>query len=97
VIEVMVGDQDQLEVLDADARAAEPRLERREGTVPVGAGVDQRQRLAPEQPGIDRADVRQWDRYLNDVVDGSFPSSRAGATGESTSVWQTFARMARGG
>jgi len=28
VIEVMVSDQDQLEVLDANARAAQPRFER---------------------------------------------------------------------
>ena len=42
-------------------------LERRERLVVARARVDQRQRVAAQQPGVDRADVRKRDRDRNEV------------------------------
>ena len=67
VVEVMMRQQDELHVLDPRAGAAQPRLERREGVVGVRAGVHQGQRVAAQQPGVDRSDVRQRDWDLDDV------------------------------
>jgi hypothetical protein len=53
VVEVVVRDQDELEILDRDAVPAELLLEGCEGVLVQGAGVDQRERLAPEQPDVD--------------------------------------------
>ena len=61
VVEMVVRDEDELDVLDADAVAAQAGLERAERLVVARAGVDQRERVAAQQPGVHRADVRQRD------------------------------------
>ena len=53
VVEVVVRDQEELEVLDRNAVLAELLLEGRERVLVQRAGVDQRERLAPEQPDVD--------------------------------------------
>jgi hypothetical protein len=62
VVEVVVGDQDELDVLQADSGARQARFERRQRLVVARAGVDQRQRVAPQQPGVDRAHVGEGER-----------------------------------
>ena len=59
VVEVVVRDQHELEVLEPHAGAAQAGLERGQRLVVARARVDQRQRVAPQQPGVDRADVRE--------------------------------------
>ena len=58
VIEVMVRDQHKLDVLDPQAVPGQLRLERGERLVANGPGVDQRQRVAVQQPDVDRAEPR---------------------------------------
>ena len=88
MVEVVVRHEDELDVLDPHAGAAQPGLERRERVVGVRAGVHQRQRVAAQQPGVDRADVRQRDWDLDDVFHGvgaACPPPLA-AEAESTSI-----------
>ena len=64
MVEVVVRDQDELDVLHRQREAAELLFERRERLVVVRPGVDQRERLAGEQPEVDRPEIgdRQHDR-----------------------------------
>ena len=63
VVEVVVRDQqDELEVLERAPASAQARLERGQRLVRARAGVDERQRVAAQQPCVDRADVRQRER-----------------------------------
>ena len=59
VVEVVMRDQHQLDVLHAMPGGAQADLERRQRLVVARTGVDQRQRVTPQQPGVHRADVRQ--------------------------------------
>ena len=59
---------DELDVLERVPCAAELLLERRERLVVRRAGVDERQRLAQEQPDVDRAEVRNRHRDLGDIT-----------------------------
>src|SRR5438876_511774 len=56
VVGVTVGQQDAADVFEAGAGRRHSPLQRRLGLHGLGAGVDQRQRIAPQQVGIDRAD-----------------------------------------
>jgi hypothetical protein len=62
VVEVVVRDQDELDVLHADAGCHQTRFERGQRLVVAWAGVDQGQRVAAQQPGVDRPDVRERKR-----------------------------------
>ena len=59
VVDVLVGDDHQLEVLDPMAERLELALELVERLAGVGPGVDQRERLALEQVGVDAADLER--------------------------------------
>jgi hypothetical protein len=59
VVEVVMRGQQQLEVLDPQARAAQPVLERRQGGIVARPGVDQRHGIAWQQPRVHGPDVRQ--------------------------------------
>ena len=65
-----MGAQDELDVLDAHALSPQAGLERGQRLVVAWTGVDQRERVAPQQPGVDRADVRQGERDLDDGFHG---------------------------
>ena len=67
VVVVLVGEDDQLEVLDRDAERAEPSSSRASVSSISGPGVDQRQRLAAQQARIDVADLER--RRQRDAVD----------------------------
>ena len=67
VVGVLVGQEDQLEVLDGEAERGEARVEPRLRLLHQRAGVDQRQRLAAQQPGTDVPDLER--RGQRDVVD----------------------------
>ena len=56
VVDVLVGEDDQLEVVDRVAALAELALQLVERLARVGAGVDQGQRLVLEQVAVDPAD-----------------------------------------
>ena len=56
VIDVLVGDNHQLEVVDRVAALGELRLELVERLARVGAGVDQGQRIVLEQVAVDPPD-----------------------------------------
>ena len=56
VVLVVVGQHQQLDVLDAPAVRRERRLERVDAGAPARAGVDQRQRVAGQQVRVDVAD-----------------------------------------
>ena len=63
MIVVLVGEHDQLEILDRDAVLGQPGVERGLGLVHQRAGVDQRERLAAQQPRVDVAEpngVGSW-------------------------------------
>ena len=52
VVRVLVREHEELDVLEAETERCEARLERRERLRRARAGVDQRQRLAPEHPHV---------------------------------------------
>ena len=52
----------ELDVLEAHAFAPQAVLQRRQRRVVARPGVHERQGLAAEEPGVDRADVRQRER-----------------------------------
>ena len=56
VVRVLVREHEELDVLEAEAERREACLERRERLRRVRARVDQRQRLAPEDPDVDGPD-----------------------------------------
>jgi hypothetical protein len=58
VIEVVVGGNNLLDVLDAQAFPPQTVLERRERLVAARAGVDERDWVPAKQPDVDRLDVR---------------------------------------
>ena len=66
VVEVVVRGEDELDVLDAQPLASQPGLERRQRGVVARAGVDQRERVAAQEPGVHRADVRERERDVDD-------------------------------
>ncbi len=68
VVEVVVGGDHELDVLDPQPFPAQAGLERAERLVAARAGVDQRERRATEQPDVDGLDVRQGSLDLNGVV-----------------------------
>ena len=68
VVEMVVGDEHELDVLQGVPERCQLLLERGEGLVVRGAGVDERQRLAGEQPDVDRAEVRHRHRDLRDFT-----------------------------
>ena len=70
VVEVVVGDEHQLDVLQSHAGAAQAGLERGQRRVVARARVDQRERVADQQPGVDRADVRERERDADGGVHG---------------------------
>ena len=62
VVEMVVRDEHELDVLDAEADAGEARLERCQRLVLARARVDERHGVAAQQPGVHRADVRKRER-----------------------------------
>ena len=62
VVEVMMRREQQLDVLHAQALTPQTGLERRQGALLARAGVDQRDRVAGQQPGVHGPDVRQRKR-----------------------------------
>ena len=63
VVDVLVGDDDSLEVLDTMPMSLEGVLERRERSGRVGPRVQQRQRLVLDQVAVDAPHrERRWDR-----------------------------------
>jgi hypothetical protein len=56
VVEVLVGDNDPLEVLDVAAVLAQRPLELVQRLAGVRAGVDQRERVVVDQVAVDAAD-----------------------------------------
>jgi len=69
VVVVLVGEDDQLQVLDGDAERGQPFLEPRLGLVHQRPRVDQRRRRAAQQPRVDVADLeRRRERDAVDVV-----------------------------
>jgi hypothetical protein len=75
---MVMGREQELDVLDAQPVQAQARLERRERGVVARPGVDQRDRDAAQQPGVHRPDVGQregdGDRDVHEL----------------TSVWQMW-------
>ena len=67
VVEVMVRDQHELDVLDREAMIAELLLERLERLRGAWTGVDERQRLASQQPHVHAAQIKERKRDLDDV------------------------------
>ena len=65
---MVMGDHDELDVLERVTVLGQLLLERRERLVVRRAGVDDRQRLAREQPDVDRAEVRHRHRDLRDLT-----------------------------
>ena len=71
VVEVLVGDDDPLEVLDPAAVLAQRALELVERLAGVGPGVDQRERVVLDQVAVDAPDgERRGDRQAVDVTTG---------------------------
>ena len=86
VVEMVMREHDELELLDPHARAPQAGLQRRQGICGVRTRVHQGQRVAAQQPGVHRPDVRQRDRDLDDVLHGLGILNRL-------QVWQTIARL----
>ena len=61
-------DQHELDVLHPQAGAREARLERAERLVVSRARVDERHGVAPQQPGVHRADVAERDGDTDGVL-----------------------------
>ena len=57
VVEVVMGRDRQLDVLDTDTVLAQPALQGGERLVVTRPGVDQRQRVAAQEPCVDRANI----------------------------------------
>ena len=70
VIQVMVCEQQLLDVREDAAVLRETLLEGCERLVVGRTGVDERERVALQQPEIDRAEVGHGDRDLGDVAHG---------------------------
>jgi hypothetical protein len=87
VVEVVVGGEHELDVLDAQSESVQAGLERRQRLVRARGRVEERERIAAQQPGVDRADVRQRDGDLDDVFHG-VPNR--------LQVWQTTLRAPAG-
>ncbi|HEV2785959.1 MAG TPA: hypothetical protein VGV67_06200 [Solirubrobacteraceae bacterium] len=67
MVDVLVGDDDQLEVLDAPAVRGERALERVECRTGVRAAVEKRQRVVLDEVRVDAADLeRSRDRQAVD-------------------------------
>jgi hypothetical protein len=64
---MLVGEEDQLEVLDREAERGEPVLETRLGLLHQRPRVDERERLAAQQPGVHVTDLER--RRERDAVD----------------------------
>ena len=73
VVGVLVGEDQQLDVLDPEAVRREPCLERGERLRRVRTGVDERERVAPEEPAVDGADGerRREDERLHRQAGGA--------------------------
>ena len=68
VVEVLVGEDDELEVLEPVAEAREPALEHVERPRGVRADVDERQRRVLDEPAVDAPDrERRRDRDAMDA------------------------------
>jgi hypothetical protein len=67
VVVVLVGEDDQLEVLDRHAVRGEPLLQPRHRLLHLRPGVDERERLAAQQPDVDVADLER--RRERDAMD----------------------------
>ena len=67
MVVVLVGQDEQLDVLDGDAERCESFVQARLGLLHQRAGVDERQRVAAEQPRVDVADLER--RRERDAVD----------------------------
>ena len=70
VIEVVMREEKQLDVRQPATVRGEAVLERLQGPVVGRTGIDERQRLAFQQPEVDRAEVRDWHRYLDNDAHG---------------------------
>ena len=94
VVGVLVGEDQQLDVLDPEAVAREPRLERGERLRCVRPGVDERERVTPEEPAVDGADGerRREDERLHrqaggaTTIAGSAAKAKDGAARASSSA-----------
>ena len=64
VVEMVVGQEHELDVLDGEIERGELLLERGQGLVAARPGVDQRPRLALEQPHVDRPEVGDGEEEL---------------------------------
>ena len=82
VVEVVVGREHQLDVLQAQALASQAVLERGQGAVVARTGVDQRQGVPAQEPRVHGANVREGKLDVHD------------ATHELTSVWQKIQECA---
>ena len=67
VVEVVVGREHQLDVLQAQALASQAVLERGQGAVVAWTGVDQRQRVPAQEPGVHGADMREGKLDVHDA------------------------------
>ena len=56
MVDVVVREQDELQVLDLHSLPAERELERLDRRLPARAGIDERERVAPEEVRVDVAD-----------------------------------------
>ncbi|MBB4663882.1 hypothetical protein BDZ31_003483 [Conexibacter arvalis] len=56
MVDVVVGDHHLLDLLDGAAEPGARRLQAADRARQQAAGVDQRERVAVDQPGVDRAD-----------------------------------------
>ena len=94
VIGVLMGEDQELDVLDPEAVAREPRLERGKRLRCVGPGVDERERVAPEEPAVDGTDGerrREDDRLHRQAggattIAGSAANAKNGAARASSSA-----------
>ena len=70
VIEMVMREEKQLDVRQAATVRGETGLERLQRPVVGRTGIDERQRLAFQQPEVDRAEVRHRHRYLDNDAHG---------------------------
>jgi hypothetical protein len=64
MVEVVVREEQELDVLDRVPARPEPVLERAQRLLAQGPGVDERERVALEQPDVDAAEERDRERQL---------------------------------
>jgi hypothetical protein len=70
VVEVVMREEEQLDVRQAAAVGGEAGFERVKRLVVGWARIDERERLSFQQPEVDRAEVRDRDRYLGNDAHG---------------------------